>query len=361
MATIPYNVVIKNASGNSYQTERFSDLSWERYENEVGRCKFSVPYSDTKLLSALETDNQFFEILIYRDGSLVWQGFIAFLLDELNQTTIFGLDYKECLKWYLCQYNVEYTSKKIGTEILSPEWDNIDARTGAILGDKIVKGTFQDPYTTGSSSTFKTVTRTVFQEDFFTLCKEMVAMSRADSPSGSWIQNTVFDISLSETSPTFSFTRNVGSDQSGVVFTLGKEIVDYYIPKDYRFIRNNITGYAVVVGPDVISNNQVDTTSRTAYYLREWPPIFGEVTNSTELTEKTKDFLKEFKDPRRDVRIVFGTGLTPFDGYVMGDNVQVRIDRGRISINSYYRVIGMEVTIDNGVEQTTPILQVKRT
>jgi hypothetical protein len=45
----------------------------------------------------------------------------------------------------------------------------------------------------------------------------------------------------------------------------------------------------------------------------------------------------------------------------MGDNVRVIIDRGRIDVDEYFRVVGMEVRVENGVETARPILQRKRT
>lgn len=358
---VHYNIVLKDPSGNMWDFERSTDIAWERYENEVGRCMFILPYTDSKLVEALADDEQFMEILIYREGDLVWQGFVAFILDKLDTAAIYGLDYKEILKWYRCSYNTKYTTQKIGSQIISPEWDTIAARTNIALGDLITKGTIEDPYQSGTS-TAKTVTKTVFEEDFFTLVYELMALSRAGSPSGAWTQNTVFDVSLSETAPTFTFKRDVGVERPDVVFEMNSEIIDVYMPKDYRYIRNDVKGWSVIEGPDVINDTQTDATSITNYYRRELSPVFGALTTSSELTEKTKDFLKENKDPSKNVSFSFAAGLIPFDGYNMGDDVQIRINRGRLDIKEYRRVVGMEVEVDNSGEETAkPVLRKKRT
>jgi hypothetical protein len=355
-----YKVIIKLPDGKQYEFEQFSDLQWERYENQPDRCRFAIPFNDAKI-SNIQTDTQFIQILIYRDTTLIWQGFVAFIQDEKEKTTIYGLGFLECLKWYRAGYNTEYTGKKIGTEIISPIWDLIDARTGAILGDLITKGTIEDPYTTGTS-TAKTIDRTVFDEDFFTLCQEMIYLARADSPSGAWVQNAVMEVTLSATAPTFNFWRNIGSDKTQVIFELDSEITDFIHTKDYRFIRNDVKGLAIAEGPEVINSTQTDTTSRTNYYLREISKVFAPITSQSELDEQAKDFLKENKDPQEEWYISFVSALAPFSGYVMGDNVLVRISRGRVSLNDYFRVIGMEVQVTNqGVELTRPILQKKRT
>ncbi len=354
-----YSVIIKMPDGKKYEFEQFTDLAWERYENLPGRCKFAIPHNDPKI-SLISNDAQFLQILILRNQSLVWQGFVAYLLDDKHKTEVYGLGLLECLKWYRVGYDTEYSSKKIATEILSPIWDAIDARTGAILGDLIKKGTFEDPYQTGTS-TPKTVTRTVFDEDYFTLCQEMVYLARADSPSGTWEQNTVMEVTLSETSPTFNFLRNVGSDKPRVIFELDSEISDFMQTKDFRFIRNDVKGLAVAEGPQVLNSTQTDSTSRTNYYLREISKVFGPITSQSELDERTKDYLKEYKDPQTEWYISFTSNIAPFDGYDMGDNVKVRIDRGRINIDQYFRVIGMEVQVTNqGVELVKPVLQKKR-
>jgi hypothetical protein len=50
------------------------------------------------------------------------------------------------------------------------------------------------------------------------------------------------------------------------------------------------------------------------------------------------------------------------DGYSISDKVKLRINRGRVHIDEYRRVVGMEVNIDNsGVESAVPILQKLRT
>ena len=354
-----YKVILQLADGKEYEFEKFVNLQWERYENIPGRCKFGIPYNDQKL-SLIEADGQFIQIFIYRETTLVWQGYVAYIEDSEKQTIIYGLGLLDCLKWYRVGYDSEYEDKKIGTEIISPIWDAIDARTGAILGDVITKGTIQDPYTTGTS-TAKTITRTVFDEDFYTLCQEMIYLSRADSPSGSWEQNSVMEVTLSKTAPTFNFTRNKGENKTQLVFELDSEIAGFTQTKDFRFVRNDVKGFAIVEGPEILDKTETDATSRTAYYLREISQIIPRATSQSELDEATKDELAEKKDPKKNFYITFASGLEPFDGYSMGDNVKVRIDRGRIDIDEFFRVIGMEVRYEGEIETTRPILQRKRT
>lgn len=355
-----YKVILQLIDGKEYEFEQRTGFQWERYENQPGACKFSIPYNDPKI-TAIANDSQFIKIFIYRDTTLVWQGFVAFIEDSEKQSIIYGLGLLECLKWYRVGYDVEYEGKKISSEILSPIWDAIDARTGAILGDYIKKGTLENPYTTGTT-TEKTIDRTVFDEDFFTLCQEMIYLSRADSPSGSWTQNSVMEVTLSKTAPTFNFDRDRGIDKPLKMFELDSEISTFTQTKDFRFIRNDIKGLTVAEGPEVLDKTETDSTSRTNFYLREISKIFPRTTSQSELDEATKDELKEVKDPRREFYLSFTSEMIPFDGYELGDNVRVRINRGRINVDDYFRVVGMEVTItDSGVELSRPILQRKRT
>ena len=356
-----YMVVTRDESGNLYEFEKATNLQWEWYENEVGKCMFHLPHNDTKLTTTSIPQNAFSEIRIYRDGSLVWQGFITLLVEDKDGTTVYGLTYMECLKWYRVGFNTTYTTKKIGSEIISPIYDIIVAYTNDIIGAKITKGTLQDPYTTGSSSVNKTITKTVFDEDFFSILKDMVDASRADSPSGSWKQDSVFDISFSDTAPTFSFLRDVGSDKSDVVFEMDSEIVNFSFMTDVRTLFNDSKGFAIQSGPTFFTSSQIDTTSRSTYYLRQFSPYFGTVTSQAQLDEMTKDILKKYKDPTQTLAVEFAANIKPFDGYSMGDAVKVRIVRGRVNIDAFYRVVGMEVFIDDkGIETAKPLLQVKR-
>lgn len=354
-----YGVVLKLPDGKKYEFEQTTGVRWETYENIPGRCIFSVPANDLKIVS-ISDDEQFIQAFIYRNQTLVWQGFVAYIADDKLKTTFYGLSLMECLKWYRSGYNTAYSGKKIGSEILSPIWDIIDAKSGAILGDIIKKGTIEDPYQSGTT-TAKTITRTVFDEDFFTLCQQMVALARADSPNGAWVQNTVMAVSLSETAPTFSFLRDVGTDKSTVILEMDSEIADFSQSKDFRFLYNDVKGLTIAEGPVVLDKTVTDATSQTDYYLREISRVFG-ATSQSELDEFTKNFLEDGKDPNRQWTITFAQGIAPFDGYVMGDNIRIRINKGRVNIDDYFRVVGMEVTLtDQGVELVHPVLERKRT
>jgi len=360
MAFIKYSPVIILPTGERYEFEKFSELEYDEYENQPGRIKFSVPVTDPKLDNLVDV-SKFLRIHLYRNGILCWQGFVAFVSDDIHKTTFYGLGYLECLKWYRVGWNTTYTGKKIGTEIISPIWDAIDARTGAILGDIIKKGNIEDPYTT-STTNAKTINRTVFDEDFFTLCQQMIYISRSNSPTGAWVQNTVMGVSLSETAPTFSFLRNVGSDKPLAIFELDSEISDFLYSQDLRYIRNDVKGLGIISGPQVINKTETDSTSRGTHYLREISYLFDSISSQSELDEQTKDFLKQNKDPVENWYLSFTSKKAPYDGYLMGDSIRVRINRGRVALDSYFRVIGMEVVVtDSGVEIPHPILEGVRT
>lgn len=359
-----YVIIIRDANGNQYEFEKALNRAWERYENNVGRCRFTIPYNDIKLSTSSVPSGALSEIFIYRNETIVWRGFLAYITDTKEGTDVYGLTWEEALKWYGVGYNTTYTSQNIGAQIIEAVYDIIAARTGNVFSAKFTKGTIENPYQTGSSSTAKTITRTVFNETFYDLCTEMVAVASADSPSGSWVQNTVFDLTIAGigSNPNFRFRRNVGSDQTNVRFELDSEIIDFNLQTDLRSIYNNVTGYAIQEGPKVITNNQEDTTSRTSYYRRELYPFFGTATTSSELSESTKNTLKVLKDPQKYINLQFSAGLAPFNGYDMGDNVRVVLNRGRVSLDEYMRVVGMEVAINNdGSEVVRPLLQRKRT
>lgn len=362
MATQPnYVVLIKSKDGlTSYEFRGVSDIQYEWYENEVGRCYFKIPTNDLILNSTSIPANSFQEIIIFRNGSLVWQGFVAYVFDTVNTCNIYGLTYMELFKWYRSGYKTVYTAKKIGSEFISPIYDIAAALGDSILA-RITKGTIQNPYNT-STAVEKVITKTVYDEPFYELLQDMVAISRADSPVGAWKQDAVFEVTFNETTPTFNFWRNVGSDKADVIYQLDSEIVDFSYGTDFRFIQNDIKGFGVIAGPDVITSPQTEATSITGYYRRQISPYYGSVTNQTQLDEKTKDFLKEYKDPLRHFSITLAAGMTPFNGYSMGDGIKIRINRGRINLDEFFRVIGMEVSLENkGVEIVKPILERKRT
>jgi len=362
MAVPPnYQIIIVNSSGVLTEFNNAVNIAWEWYENEVGRCRFSIAWNDQKLSDTSVENSAFNEIRIYRDNVLVWQGFIAYIVDGLNETTVYGLTFLETLKWYGVGYNIPYVDQRIGSQIIDPIYDDILLRTNDFLTARITKGTIQNTTESGVG-TPKSITRTTYNESFFALLKEMVAISRSDSPQPPWKQDTVFEITFDENTPTFNFWKDIGIDQIEVIYELDSEIVNFNLHYDFRSIFNDITGYGIEDGPRIVNSNQVDVTSRTAYYLREFYPYFGSVSSQDETTESVKNTLGVLKDPAKIISVELAAGLVPFDGYVMGDNINVRINRGRVVIDEFFRVIGMEVSLsDTGVEKTIPLLERKRT
>lgn len=358
-ATPKYMFVIKDSSGNLYEFERCVNRAWEYYENDVGRCRFFVPYNDLKLSVTSIPDNKVSRIYIYRNESLVWQGLTQIVQDTLDGVWVFGETYEAALGWYGVRYNQAYTSTAIGT-IITNEYDNIESRSNNFLSSLITQGTIEAPYISGTTSNL-TITRTLFNENFLDFLKQMVLSARAEMTS-TWSQNTVFKVSFSETTPTFTFTRNVGSDKADVILELDSEIIDFNIPRDMRSIVNEVKGLAITEGPSVITATFSDSTSAGDWYRREFYPFFNNVTAQSDLNQRASNFMQDRKAPLRDMKIKLASGLTPFDGYSMSDNIKVRINRGRVDIDEFRRVVGMEVTIDDtGIETAVPILQKART
>lgn len=354
-----YMFIIKDGSSNLYEFQDATERAYENYENDVGRCRFFIPNNDLKLSSSSVPGAAYSEILIYRNETLVWQGIVQIVQDTSDGTWVYGETFMAALGWYGVRYDQAYSATAVGT-IITNEYDNIETRTGNFLTAKITQGTIQTPYQTSTSNDL-TITRTLYNDNFLEFLKEMVAVARGEM-TAAWDQNTVFNISFSATAPTFTFTRNVGSDKADVIFEMDSEIIDFSIPSDNRYIYNSVKGFAVQEGPKVLTKTSTDTTSRTSWYLRENYPYYGTATSQTDLDQRNDDFLAEAKDPNVGMSLKFVSGIAPLDGYSMGDSVKIRINTGRISIDEYRRVIGYEVDIsNNGIENTKLLLQKERT
>jgi len=361
MQTAPpiYTIIVTDTSGNQYEFEKATNRAWERYENDVGKCRFTIPHNDSKILGTVFEVAKT-KIAFYRNGTVVWQGLVAAVEDNLEGTTVYGLDYKETLKWYRVGFDTTYTAQKLGTQIASAIFDTIDALTSAAPGDLFTKGTIEDPYATGTS-TDKTITLTTYDEDYYTLLLKLVYYARSNSPSGAWTQNTVFDIAPA-TSPTFTFLRDVGTDKPNVVLELDGEIVDFSFIQDFRFIHNDVKALTVTSGPAILTSTQTDATSISTHYRHQFSPVHGDMTTQGELDERAKDVLKQDKDQSKTLTLAFAPGLAPFSGYSLGDSIKIRVNRGRVEIDEFMRVVGMIVDVENtGAELTKPILQRKRT
>lgn len=359
MAAEPkYSFVIENSSGDVFEYTRAVKRIYTRYENDVGRCRFLIPWNDLNLNTTSVDDTGYSEIRIYRNGTLVWQGILQIVQDTPDGTWIYGEDYKAALGWYGTRFDQAHSAADIGT-VITAEYDNIETRAGNFFTAKITQGTIQSPYQTGTTSNLA-ITRTLFADNFLTFLQDMVAVGRGEM-TAAWDQNCVFDISLSESAPTFSFLRNVGSDKEDVVFELDSEILNFNMPRDFRNIITDATGYAIATGPAQLSSSEADATARTAWYRREKYPFYNHITAQNDLDQTVDNLVGDQKSVRPDMVLQFAPGHAPFNGYVMGDNIRLRINRGRIALNELRRVVGMEVEIsDTGIETAVPILMKNR-
>lgn len=352
-----YTFVIKDTSDKLYEFNNCTQRAWEWYENDVGRCRFFVPYSDLKLTTSSVPDDRFAEILIYRDGTLVWQGMIQMLQDGLDGVWVYGETFMAALAWYGVRYDQVYTTATISS-LISDEYDNIAARSYSFFNSKITKGTIS------TAVDILPITRTFYNENLLSVLRDTtsIAMSGVLEPTDAL--NIVFNISFSATSPTFSY-GNVGAVKENVILELDSELVDLNNITDMRSIANWLKSYTVTSGPDILTS-QVNISPTPVWYTREMYPFFPNINSQADLDRITNMLLKENNVPTVTTNIKFVAGLKPFDGYSMGDIIRLRVKRGRIdttkdvysSYNDYRRVVGMEVQIDEaGVEYTKPILR----
>src|SRR3990167_3406047 len=111
MSALPiYVFIIKDSSGNQYEFERCTSRAWEYYENDVGRCRLFVPYNDLKLSTTSIPDGTYSEILIYRNGTLTWQGIVQIVQDVVDGVWVYGETFMAALGWYGVRYDQEYIS-----------------------------------------------------------------------------------------------------------------------------------------------------------------------------------------------------------------------------------------------------------
>jgi hypothetical protein len=282
---------------------------------------------------------------------------VQMMQDGLNGVWVYGETFMAALAWSGVRYNQEYIAAGINT-IVSDEYDNIIARNNNFLNSRVTKGTIELPYLHDTTTTLP-VTRTFFNEDFLSVLKDMVALARSqEKDPNDWGQNTTFNISFSETTPTFTFLRNVGANRPNTILELDSEIVDFNLITDMRGIQNEFKAFTVTSGPEILTSTSTNAVSAGKWYRREGYPFFPNLNSQSDLDTVVERMVLEWQNPFTSMNLKFVSGMKPFDGYSMGDRVKVRIKRGRINIDEYKRVVGMEVNIDNtGVESTTPILQ----
>lgn len=251
-----------------------------------------------------------------------------------------------------------YPTKKIGTEIVQPEWNDNTAdwplygakvQTSSLL-NHISTGTIENPRDSGGSDITTDTRFGVIKVPRLLLFFDLSEMGRANTTN-----NVTYEISRSIT-PAFNFWRNRGSAITAKRLTFPGTVKDFRFSPGVTNIRNklatvgaSLTGQATAIEAAVTAGQY----GSVLFGLRE--DVFtiktlAGVTADTEFaaqTAVTQRAVIEASQLASAVQVdLRWQHFLPFDGWDIEDTIRVQLKRGRTNIDADYRIIGMRARMD---------------
>jgi hypothetical protein len=252
------------------------------------------------------------------------------------------LDYKALLAVSRSGFKTLYPTKKIGTEIVLPEWELARTTTPNSPLAFILTGTIEDPLGTDGLTAIKTaVGFGTLDQHRLQLFFDLSEIGRANT-----VNNVTFDISR-EAPHTFTFLKNKGVS-SGIPFVLGGNVSDYGYAPNWKRYRNDLAsvGMNAAGGPgEIVKKDDAAAAAKgrrqDVYTIQTLLGIVGAATEADQQQAALQRALKNdlTLQPALQLRLVRGSHET-FDGYDIADKVTVEIGNGIESLTGEWRLVG---------------------
>lgn len=262
-------------------------------------------------------------------------------------------------------YRVMYQSKKIGSKVVTDEWQRDDASgkfadygaTKQVKGllRHVATGTIQDPQNAAGTADMRTDPQFgVISVPRLLLFYDLSEIGRANTDN-----NVTFEITRS-TSPTFNFWKNRGSAITERKLTFPGIIRGFRFSRGVLNIRNDLAtigtkqGKAVLItdeksggtyGYDSFGRRQDTFSIKTLSGFKNLDTSAGKFSAQKMITERA---LKEAAREHRALQVeVPWHYMAPFAGWDIEDTIGVQISVGRTSISQSYRILGVRGRLDS--------------
>lgn len=334
LRTVQYHVIVFGQDANGGPgtplceiTPETLNLRWQVAQNLPGMAVLTMvrPNSKLALIDGMKT-----HIKVWRESAggtdLIFSGKIAKVMPKAADAIILAWDYKALLQLSRTGYMTLYPSKKIGTEIVSPEWTAAKTVGTSPLAF-VTTGTIENPL--GSNGTTEITVNADFGLVLFN--RLFTFYNLAEMAMANTDNNVVFDISRTEPH-TFSFLKNKGTTITGLDFTFPGNLIDFDYDKGEEGIRNDRA--TVITGTAGDEAYVVEDATNISEYRRLQDAVspstlVGETTGTTE-TDQTKAIMARLlrvgiRTPRSVVMTPRQNEFRPFVDIDLGDKVRATV------------------------------------
>lgn len=332
------------------------NVGWSRYDRLAGKAFFTLPQTSTTLalISPPLTHVAITRVTPSGD-TLVYRGFTSDFDSTGDDVVVDCYDYQSLLSLSRAGFKTLYPTKKLGSEIVSPEW--VLARTaGSSPLGFVATGTIQDPLGTDAVTIIKTNAQFgTMDQSRMQLFYDLTEMGRANTAN-----QVTFEIDLTNT---FNFWKNKGS-ASGYALVLGGNVTDYQYQPGWSRYRNDIAtiGTSSAGGPsEIVSTSATEIAAKglrqDVATLKTLAGIAGGATEADQQKAALDRMLKKLYQQQSGLAVRAERGrVEPFVGYSLNDTLTVEIANGNDSITGQRRLIGLRCVFAEAGEDVDLVL-----
>lgn len=323
------------------------NVVWQQNQSLPGLAAFSLARFNPKLSQINWMQDHI--ALVREDGRATKTVFAGKLVaPEMGGSDVIVRcwDYVAFLQRSRTGFRVDYSTKKIGTEIIKPEWDLAQSVSNSPFAF-VADGTFENPLGLDGVTEIKTNADfgvVLFNRlfTFYTLC-EMAMANTAN--------NVKFEITR-EAPFTFNLWKNYGSQKTKYAFSFPGNLVAHDYSPGFDQYRNDIsTVIADGAGGDSEYNVASADAATTAYRRLQDAIAVRTLLGATGATESDQGkavinrLLAEGIRTPQLISLQPRQGeITPFDGWDLGDTFRVTIrkpDRSGDEYDGYVRAVSV--------------------
>jgi hypothetical protein len=332
------------------------NIGWSRYDRLAGKAFFTLAQTSPNLalLEELTTHVAIWRITPTGD-TLAYRGAVIDRNTTGDDVVVDCFDYVSLLSISRAGFKTLYPSKKLGTEIVSPEWVLAKGASSSPLGF-VLTGTIEDPLGTDGVTPIKTNAQFgTLDQSRLQLFYDLSEMGRANT-----INHVTYEIDLNNT---FNFWKNKGSAAS-IAFILGGNITDYqYLPGWARY-RNDLAtvGVSGVGGAaEIVATNAAQITAKgrrqDVTTLKTLAGITGLATEADQQKAALERELKRLVQQPSGLSLRVARGrVEPFVGFSMNDTALIEISNGDDLITGARRIVGLRCLFTEAGEDVDVIV-----
>jgi len=334
-----YKYLLLNAAGDTLGELPAANRDFKVYLNLPGSASFDVGLKYEKLgtqqlVDSIDPWRTYLKVM--RDTRAMFGGEIQFPKSVLNASTqkitCPAIGYQALFEDRLTADSITYTGIDQG------------AIAWALINDSQTKAHGDFGITQGTITTGILRDRTYESKNIKEAIEELAACEDG------------FDFCIEADKVFQVFYPMRGTQLGNFVFEYGKNIIE--VTEDLLKPINMAFVLGAGEGENMLRTTVSDAASISLYQNRETLLSLKDVSEQDTLVERGQDFINENALPKKLIGLKVNAENDPELGsYWLGDKICVKVDCGRMQIDGYRRIYGIEVNIDDdGKEDVTVIV-----